>query len=110
MRFLFVGLLLLLPVSVAASDLGAPLGSSTGGTRYSPAINVIGQTAPTRVTTITPGGDLSASGPIGGAPSDGATRGPGELLIERRLDCFEAAIQPDRDGRNRFLTRCPGNQ
>jgi hypothetical protein len=102
-----------LPIAVAASDLGAPLSSSSGGSLYSPSINVIGKTAPTRLTTIKPRGDLNASGPLS-ADSDSATPGRRDqdadsLPIERRLDCFDGALPPDRDGRNRFLSRCPGN-
>jgi hypothetical protein len=87
--------------------LGAPLGSSTGGSLYNPSVNVIGRTAATRVTTIKPRGELAGSGPLSAAPSRG--NGADSRLIERRLDCFEDSVPPGRDGRNRFLTRCPGN-
>jgi hypothetical protein len=107
MNWLAVIVLSLVSFVAAASDLGAPLGSSTGGSLYNPTNNVIGKTSSTHVTTIKPRGELTGGGPLSAVPgraSDGDS-----LLIERRLDCFEDSIPPDRDGRNRFLTRCPGN-
>lgn len=113
MKSLLTALLLCAPLAAAAADQGAPLGSSTGGSLYNLSINVIGKTAPTRLTTIKPRGSLTASRPLSEAADSGT---PGRrsidadsLLIERRLDCFEDSIQPGRDERNRFLTRCPGN-
>ncbi|MGH6931426.1 MAG: hypothetical protein ACREEE_03220 [Dongiaceae bacterium] len=114
MKSVLLVICLCVPVVAAASDLGAPLGTSTGGSLYNPAINVIGKTAPTRLTTIKPRGQLNASGPLS-VTAESATPGrrtidADSLLIEQRLDCFAGSPPPDRDERNRFLTRCPGNQ
>jgi hypothetical protein len=107
MKRLAVILLSFVSSVAVASDLGAPLGSSTGGSLYNPTINVIGKTSSTHVNTIKPRGELTGGGPLSAAPSRAGSAD--SLLIERRLDCFEDSIPPDRDGRNRFLTRCPGN-
>jgi hypothetical protein len=107
MNWSAVILLSLVSSVAAASDLGAPLGSSTGGSLYNPTINVIGQTSWTHVTTIKPGGELTGGGPLSAVPSRAG--GSDSLLIEQRLDCFADSLPPDRDVRNRFLTRCPGN-
>lgn len=113
MKSLLIVLLLCAPMAAAAADQGAPLGSSTGGSLYNPSINVIGKTAPTRLTSIKPRGQLTGSGPLSAAPESrtpGRAGGDADSLgIERRLDCFEDSIAPGRVERNRFLTRCPGN-
>jgi hypothetical protein len=87
------------------------LGAMTGGSLASPSYNVIGKTAPLRLRTIAPRTVLRPEGPISieaesrtfGRRDDESDR----LLIERRLDCFDESVPPDRDDRNRFLTPCP---
>ncbi len=112
---IFLTFLLLLPALPAAStEFGAPLASSTGGSLYRPAPNVIGKTAPTRAQTLSRGRSLDPAGSLSPASAggglDGSARDVGERPIERRLDCYEGASMPDRDDRNRFLRRCPSNR
>jgi hypothetical protein len=73
----------------------------------SPGGHDIGATAPTRLRSLGPG-TLEPAGPLGAAPERPAATQP-LRPIERRLDCFETPVAPDRDDRNRFLSRCPAN-
>lgn len=105
---------IMIAASGAALAGGEPLSSgSTAGHLGAPTYNVIGKTASTRVTTISPRDVVTPAGALGADEEDGALRGADRidrpLLLERRLDCFSSALAPDRDTRNRFLSRCPGN-
>jgi hypothetical protein len=87
-------------------------GGSTAGHLESPRYNTIGKTSSTHVTTMTPRKVIAPAGPL--SPDEAgealdATEADRPLLLERRLDCFSSAVAPDRDSRNRFLSRCPGN-
>jgi hypothetical protein len=93
--------------SAAAQGFGAPLGSPSVPSLASPGGHAIGTTAPTRLRSLGPGG-LEPAGPLGTTTERPATTQP-LRPIERRLDCFETPVAPDRDGRNRFLSRCPSN-
>jgi hypothetical protein len=113
MRIAPFALFLSLMPGLALADPGAPLGSSSASSLYAPSYNVIGKTASTHITTMTPRTVIEPSGPIG-TDSDSLTFGRSTdddrtLLLERRLDCFASAVAPDRDTRNRFMSRCPGN-
>jgi hypothetical protein len=104
-----LGLLLapLISFSATAGSLSGPSDSL-----WAPSYNTLGQTAPEHLTTITPRGEINPSGPIGVGSRDlgRPTVGPdGGQLLERHLDCFSTAVAPDRDSRNAFLSRCPGN-
>jgi hypothetical protein len=93
---------------------GEPLsGGSTAGHLESPSYNVIGKTSSTHVTTITPRKVIIPAGVLPEETQDltpgGRPRGDDTLLLERHLDCFSGPVVPDRDTRNRFMSRCPGN-
>jgi hypothetical protein len=109
-KMIALGVLLapLFAFSASAGGLDTP----SPGSLYAPTYNTLGETASTRLTTITPRGDISPSGPIGTDSRElkrGAI-GPGrDPLLERHLDCFSTAVEPGRDSRNAFLSRCPGN-
>lgn len=112
MRIAMIAVLLLSMPGVAVAGSGSRLGSSTAGGLDSPSYHEIGKTTSTRVTTIAPRKVIAPAGAIGTEPDDGTMLGSGRdepLLLERRLDCFAGAVVPDRDSRNRFLSRCPGN-
>jgi hypothetical protein len=93
---------------------GSSLSSgSTAGHLESPTYHTLGKTSSTHVTTITPRRVIVPAGALpresqdltpGGRPRDDDT-----LLLERHLDCFSGPVLPDRDTRNRFMSRCPGN-
>jgi hypothetical protein len=93
--------------SAAAQGYGAPLGSPSAPSLMSPGGHDIGATAPTRLHSLGPGG-LEPAGPLGTTTQRPAATQP-LRPIERRLDCFETPVAPDRDDRNRFLSRCPAN-
>ncbi len=113
MRVTFLALLIAAMPALAWAG-GEPLsGGSTAGHLESPGYNVLGKTASSRVTTIKPRTVIVPAGALpdetqdltpGGRPRDDDT-----LLLERRLDCFSGPVSPDRDTRNRFMSRCPGN-
>jgi hypothetical protein len=92
---------------------GSLSGGSTAGHLESPDYSVIGKTSSTRVTTIKPRTVIVPSGALLEKTQDltpgGRPRVDDTLLLERRLDCFSGAVAPDRDTRNTFLSRCPGN-
>jgi len=90
---------------------GEPLGSSSGGSLYAPQYVPLGKAIGNRVTTMTPGGALEPSGTVPSGSDDLARsqREQNQLLLERHLDCFAGAVPPDRDVRNSFTSRCPGN-
>jgi len=90
----------------SGTGLAGRLGGSTAGSLEFPVYNVIGKTAASRLHGIKPRTVIEPAGMLGAADE------PAErdlLLLERRLDCFASATLPDRDSRNRFLARCPGN-
>jgi hypothetical protein len=104
-----VALLLTLPTLAFAG--GEPLGSSSGTSLYAPSYTPLGKAIGNRVTTMTPDGALAPTGTLPSG-SDDLARGVREdhkLLLERHLDCFAGALPPDRDTRNSFESRCPGN-
>lgn len=101
-------------ILVAASGVvlagGEPLSSgSTAGGLGSPGYNVIGKTSSTHVTTMTPREVVTPAGALSADEDDPAAPADRPLLLERRLDCFSSAVEPGRDTRNRYLSRCPGN-
>jgi hypothetical protein len=113
MRAAVLALMLATMPGLAVAGGGSLSGGSTAGHLESPSYGVIGKTAATRLTTIKPRTIVVPAGVIadetgdetpGGRPRDDET-----LLLERRLDCFSDPVIPDRDSRNRFLSRCPGN-
>jgi hypothetical protein len=113
MRTTFLALLIAAIPTLAWAG-GEPLsGGSTAGHLESPSYNVLGKTSSTHVTTIKPRRVIVPAGALpeetqdltpGGRPRDDDT-----LLLERRLDCFSGPVLPDRDTRNTFMSRCPGN-
>jgi hypothetical protein len=109
MRLLLLALLLFCTIAAnaAAQGFGAPLGSPSAPSLMSPGGHAIGATAPTRLRSLGPGG-FEPAGPLGAGRERPAATQP-LRPIERRLDCFEAPVAPDRDDRNRFLSRCPSN-
>ena len=113
MRVTFLTLLVAaMPTLVWAG--GEPLsGGSTAGHLESPSYNVIGKTSSTRVTTIKPRRVVVPAGALSEETEDltpgGRLRDDDSLLLERRLDCFSGPVTPDRDTRNTFMSRCPGN-
>jgi len=103
-RAAFVACVLALVPGIGMAGSSSLSSGSTAGHLDAPSYNVVGKTAATRVTTIVPRRVIAPAG------AQGATHAADDpLLIERRLDCFSTALAPDRDNRNRFLSRCPGN-
>jgi len=90
---------------------GGPLGASSGGSLYAPSYTPLGKAIGNRVTSMTPSGTLAPSGPVPSESEDliRSEREENQLLLERHLDCFAGAVPPDRDTRNSFQSRCPGN-
>ena len=105
----FAAIFLMLPTLAWAG--GEPLGSSSGGSLYAPRYVPLGKATGNRVTTIRPRGALAPSGALPTGSDDPARdeREEDKLLLERHLDCFAGAVPPDRDTRNSFTSRCPGN-
>ena len=88
---------------------GGSLGSATSGdSLYAPQYGIIGNAIGNRVTTMTPRGDLTPAGPLSSDPAR-SEREENKLLLEQHLDCFSGPVPPDRDVRNSFRSRCPGN-
>jgi hypothetical protein len=102
-------ILLMIPTLALAG--GEPLGSSSRGSLYSPTYVPLGKATGNRVTTIAPAGALEPTGTLPSGSDDLArgVREDNKLLLERHLDCFAGAVPPDRDTRNSFQSRCPGN-
>jgi hypothetical protein len=102
-------LLLMIPTLAFAG--GEPLGSSSAPSLYSPSYNTLGKAIGNRVTTMTPDGALEPTGTLPSGSDDLArgVREDNKELLERHLDCFSGAVPPDRDIRNSFQSRCPGN-
>ena len=102
-------ILLMIPTLAFAG--GEPLGSSSASSLYTPSYGIVGKAIGNRVTSIKPRGSIEPAGAIP-AESDDLARSEREenkLLLERHLDCFAGAVPPDRDTRNSFASRCPGN-
>ena len=113
MRTVLFALAIATTPTLAWAGSGSLSGGSTAGHLESPSYNAIGKTSSTHVTTITP---RAVTTPSGALPEETQDLTPGRrttedntLLLERRLDCFSGPVAPDRDIRNRFLSRCPGN-
>ncbi len=113
MRATFLVLMMATMPGLAAAGGGSLSGGSTAGHLESPVYGVIGKTSATRVTTIKPRTIVVPAGAIADETPDATPgrrpRDDDTLLLERRLDCFADPVIPDRDPRNRFLSRCPGN-
>jgi hypothetical protein len=108
MRLLPLALLLCtVAVNALAADFGAPLGAPSVPSLMAPGGHNFGATAPTRLRSLGPG-PLEPAGPLGTQRAQ-PFAAPAQRPIERRLDCFETPVAPDRDGRNSFLSRCPSN-
>ncbi len=105
----FATILLMMPTLAWAG--GEPLGSSSATSLYAPSYNTIGKAIGNRVTTIKPRGSLEPAGVIPSGSDDPVRneREENKLLLERHLDCFAGSVPPDRDTRNSFTSRCPGN-
>jgi len=90
---------------------GEPLGSSSANSLYFPQYGIVGKAIGNRVTTIKPRGVIAPAGPVPSGSADPARseREENKLLLERHLDCFAGPVEPDRDIRNTFRSRCPGN-
>lgn len=101
--------LLLIPTLAFAG--GEPLGASSGSSLYAPSYVPLGKAIGNRVTTIRPRGSMTPAGTLGTESNDPARaeREENKTLLERHLDCFSGAVTPDRDTRNSFTSRCPGN-
>jgi len=110
MRIITLAVVLLMMPTLAFAG-GEPLGSSSGGTLYAPQYGTIGKATGNRLTTMTPRGTIAPSGALSSGSDDPARseREENKLLLERHLDCFSGAVAPDRDTRNSFTSRCPGN-
>ncbi len=105
-------LVVLLPGAALAGSGGSLSGGSTAGHLESPSYGTLGKTSSTHVTTIAPRRVLAPAGALGTESDDfapGRSRADKPRLLERRLDCFDDPVTPDRDTRNRFTSRCPGN-
>ena len=109
LTLILAAMLLMMPTLAFAG--GEPLGSSSGGSLYTPQYVPLGKATGNRVTTIKPRGSIEASGTLPSGNDDLArgVREENKLLLERHLDCFAGAVPPDRDTRNSFQSRCPGN-
>ncbi len=110
MRVATIAAILLMMPALAWAG-GEPLGSSSAGSLYAPSYNTIGKAIGNCVTTIRPRGSLEPAGAMPSGSDDLArgVREDNKLLLERHLDCFAGAVPPDRDTRNSFTSRCPGN-
>ena len=110
MRATFLAVILLMLPTLAFAG-GEPLGSSSASSLYAPSYSTIGKAIGNRVTTIKPRGTLAPAGTLRSGSDDPARSGreQNKLLLERHLDCFAGAVPPDRDTRNSFTSRCPGN-
>jgi hypothetical protein len=113
MRAALLALIVASAPGFALAGGGSLSGGSTAGHLESPSYGTIGKTSSTHVTTIKP---RTVVVPAGAIPEETQDRTPGgrprdddTLLLERRLDCFSGPVAPDRDTRNRFMSRCPGN-
>jgi hypothetical protein len=113
MRTILLTLAIAAMPALAWAGGGSLSGGSTAGHLESPSYNTIGKTSSTHVTTIKP---RTIIVPAGALPEESQDLTPGgrpreddTLLLERRLDCFSGPVVPDRDTRNRFMSRCPGN-
>jgi len=96
-------------IPVLAWAGGGSLSSATSGdSLYAPQYGIVGKAIGNRVTTMNPGGELAPAGPLSSDPAS-SEREENKLLLERHLDCFSGPVLPDRDVRNSFLSRCPGN-
>jgi hypothetical protein len=110
MRIAIVAAILVMMPTLALAG-GEPLGSSSGGSLYAPQYGTLGKAIGNRVTTIKPRGTMEPAGTLGSKSGDPARseREEDRLLLERHLDCFSGPVAPDRDVRNSFTSRCPGN-
>jgi hypothetical protein len=110
MRFATLAAILLMMPTLAFAG-GEPLGASSGNSLYAPQYGTVGKAIGNRITTITPRGTIAPSGPLSSGSDDPARseREENKQLLERHLDCFAGAVTPDRDTRNSFQSRCPGN-
>jgi hypothetical protein len=110
MRIATIAAILLMMPTLALAG-GEPLGSSSATSLYAPSYATIGKATGNRVTSIKPRGSIEPAGAIPGGSDDLARseREENKLLLERHLDCFAGAVPPDRDTRNSFESRCPGN-
>ena len=110
MRATFLAVILLMLPTLALAG-GEPLGSSSASSLYTPSYGTIGKAIGNRVTTIKPRGTLAPAGTLPSGSEDPARmeREENKLLLERHLDCFAGVVPPDRDARNSFTSRCPGN-
>jgi hypothetical protein len=110
MRFATLAAILLMMPTLAVAG-GEPLGSSSAPSLYAPSYAPLGKAIGNRVTRMTPDGALAPTGTLPSGSSDLArgVREDNKQLLERHLDCFAGAVPPDRDTRNSFQSRCPGN-
>ena len=110
MRIATIAAVVLMTPTLAFAG-GEPLGSSSASSLYTPSYSTIGKAIGNRVTTIKPRGSIEPAGAIPSGTDDLARseREKNKLLLERHLDCFAGAVPPDRDTRNSFTSRCPGN-
>lgn len=106
---IFAVVLAMIPGMAWAGSGSSLSAGSTAGHLDAPRYNVIGKTASTHVTTITPREINAPAGALDAGAEESAADGDRPRLLERRLDCFDSAVAPERDARNRFLSRCPGN-
>jgi hypothetical protein len=106
MRLLPLAVLLCtLAVNALAADFGAPLGAPSVPSLMAPGGPNFGATAPTRLRSLGPG-PLEPAGPLGTQRAQ-PFAAPAQRPIERRLDCFEAPVAPDRDGRTASSAAVP---
>jgi hypothetical protein len=110
MRIAILAAILLMMPTLAWAG-GEPLGSSSGGSLYTPQYVPLGKATGNRVTTIRPRGAIAPAGTLPSGSDDLArgVREENKQLLERHLDCFAGSVPPDRDTRNSFQSRCPGN-
>jgi len=110
MRIATIAAILLMTPTLAFAG-GEPLGSSSNNSLYAPQYGTVGKAIGNRVTTIEPRGAIEPSGALPSGSDDlvRSEREENKQLLERHLDCFSGAVAPDRDTRNSFTSRCPGN-
>jgi hypothetical protein len=110
MRIAIIAAILLMMPTLAFAG-GESLGSSSGGSLYTPQYVPLGKAIGNRVTTIKPRGTIAPAGTLPSESEDPARseREENKQLLERHLDCFSGPVAPDRDVRNSFQSRCPGN-